>query len=57
MTKAVKTMVANLARLVYRMLRYWLLMVFSTCTFSRCISRLRDPEPVGAGRSAHQISP
>ena len=57
MTMAVKTTVANLARLVYRMLRYWLLMVFSTCTFSRCISRLRDPEPVGAGRSAHQISP
>jgi hypothetical protein len=30
MTKAVKTMVANLARLVYRMLRH---LVFSTCTF------------------------
>jgi len=30
---AVKTTVANLARLVYRILRHWLLMVFSTCTF------------------------
>ena len=30
---------------------------FQHLYLSRRISRLRDPEPAGAGRSAHQISP